>query len=418
MTLHGTNQGSGRPHNRRIIFELIRRHGPVSRADIARNVGLSIQTVSNITKELEDSGFLVATRERTNRRGHPPSILEIRAEGGLAIGLQITPQELRAALIDLSGNVLGQKSRGLRSVRPSLVFAKISRLVEELRVLRPGGRFLGIGVAMPGPFDVESMSFVGPTTIEGWKGVPVARRIEATTGLPVFVGGDAACATTTENMFGVGRQTANFYHIYFGIGLGGGVVVDNNLVRGAFGNAGELGHLPVGPAEEICPCGNRGCLERVLSLDALLRRLRRAGLLESREGLLSAIESNHAEVRAWIDDVSPLLAKAVVIVENLLDPAVVVVGGLLPTDVRRRLVAAANPLPPSVSDVSGRTLERLVCSDFGPDVALIGAGLLAIANVLSPRASLAYPHLHGTVAAEDPMVTETAGAPTAVRTSA
>ena len=404
MSLRGTNQESGRPHNRRIIFELIRRHGPTSRAQIAQAVGLSIQTVSNITKELEDSGFLVATRERTNRRGHPPNILDIRAEGGLAVGLHITPKELRAALIDLSGNILGQRVRTLWSMKPRSVFAQIGRLVGELRALRPGGRFLGIGVAIPGPVSVESMSFVGPTTIEGWEGVPVRERIEAETGLPTFLDVDAACATMSENMFGAGRQVSDFYYFYFGVGLGGGAIIDNRLAGGAFGNAGELGHLPIGAPSEQCPCGNYGCLERFLSLDALQRRLSMAGVAESRDEVMRAVRAEHPEVQAWVDEVAPLLAKAVVIVENLLDPAVVVIGGLLPTGLLQRLVAAASPLPPSVSDASRHTLDRLVCAETGPHVALLGAGLLAITHVLSPRASLAYQDLDRRRDTRDPMV--------------
>lgn len=386
--LRGTNQEAGRPHNRRIVLELLRRHGPMSRADISRSVGLSIQTVSNITRELEEAGFLVARRGASNRRGHPPSILGIREEGGLAFGVQITPTGLRAALVDLAGRVIGEKHAALPRRRPEAALARIARMIDGLRALRPDGRHLGVGVAMPGPFDVDSMSFVGPTTLEGWKGVPLGQRIEAATGLPTFVEDDAACAAMSESLHG-GRS--DFYYLYFGIGLGGSAMIDGQLMRGAFGNAGEIGHLPIGAPEERCPCGNSGCLERVVSLDGLFRRLGGGTAPTDGRQLERAIAANPAEVQGWIDDAAPLLAKAVVIVENLFDPATVVIGGLLPERLARRLIEAASPLPPSVSEVTRRTLDRLTCSTIGPDAALSGAGLLAVTNVLSPRGNLGYP---------------------------
>lgn len=403
MTLRGTNQESGRPHNRRIILELLRRGGPMSRADIAAAVQLSIQTVSTITSELVDSGFLAATRGTTKGRGHPPLILAIRDAGGLAFGVQINPQDLRVALVDLGGNILGQTTGRLEARDPERALAEVLRLIEELGRLRPSGRFLGIGIAMPGPFGVRPMSFVGSTTLEGWQDVPIRRRIEQATGLPVFVEDNSACAAIGENQRG---HWSDFYYIHFDVGLGGCAVVDNQLFRGAFGNAGELGHLPLGPVDEPCPCGNRGCLERVLSLDGLYRRLRRAHVADDPAALDAAVAADHPEVAGWLADAAPLLAKAVVVVENLFDPATVLIGGLLPRHLAERLIAVASPLPASVSEVSGRTLERVVCSPAGPDVALAGAGMLAISNVLSPRSDLAYANAVARARAYDPIVAD------------
>ena len=129
---------------------------------------------------------------------------------------------------------------------------------------------LGVGMALPGPFGVESMSFVGPTTMAGWEDVahpgapgrsrPACRRSSKPTWRP-----PRSASSSTASA----REFSEYYYLYFGVGLGGAMVHDGAVMRGAWGNAGEIGHIPAVPDGEPCPCGNRGCLERYLSLDAL-----------------------------------------------------------------------------------------------------------------------------------------------------
>ena len=139
MALRGTNQEFGRPYNRRIVLETIRLHGPITRADIARQVGLTIQTVSTIIRELEDQGFILARREEPRGRGSPASTLEIDPDGGFAIGLHVTPLGLEAALINLAGEVIGRDERALPGVDPDTAFGEIEALVAGCRRSGPTG---------------------------------------------------------------------------------------------------------------------------------------------------------------------------------------------------------------------------------------------------------------------------------------
>lgn len=380
MDLRGTNQESGRPYNRRIVLETIRLHAPIARGEIARRVGLTIQTVSTITRELGELGFLGSARGARNGRGHPPTLLTLNPEGGFAVGLHVTPQGVEAALIDLAGTLVARRADAGAPTDPGAAFARSATLVAELRALRPAGRMLGIGVAIPGPVGVEAMSFVGPTTLEGWKDVAIAERIEAATGLATFVGIDLAAAALGERLYGAGRALGDFYYLYFGVGLGGAMVHDGVVLRGAHGNAGEIGHLPLDPAGAPCPCGNRGCLELTLSLDALDRRLRAAGVARDR-----AIADGHPAFEAWLAEAAPLLRRAVVTVENLFDPQTILIGGLAPDALLARLLAAAAPLPPSIAERRDRTAPRLTPARAGGDAVLRGAAALAVSGLLSPR---------------------------------
>lgn len=367
MGLRGTNQESGRPYNRRIVLESIRLNAPTTRADIARRVGLTVQTVSTIIRELEEQGYILSAKEEPKGRGLPPASLRINPEGGYAIGLHMTPLGIDAGLINLGGDVVGSIYRAAPNATPDEAFALIGALVAELAALRPAGRMLGIGMALPGPFDVDSMSFVGPTTMAGWDNVAVRERLAAQTGLPAFLETDMAAAALGERLYGLGAAYSEFYYLYFGVGLGGTMVHDGNVLRGAWGNAGEIGHITAVLDGEPCPCGNAGCLERYVSLDAFRRRPRKMS------------------EAAWVDEVAPIFRNAVATIENLFDPQTIVLGGMAPDSLMQQLAAATAILPNSVAARRNRTSPRVVLSQGGQQSVLRGAAALAIAGVLSPR---------------------------------
>ena len=367
MSLKGTNQEFGRPYNRRIVLETIRQHGPIERAGIAQRVGLTVQTVANIIRELEELGLVTGARTLRKSRGSPPTSLTINPQGAYAIGVNVTPRGIEAALVDLAGSIVAAKRIDLSPPAPEESFRVIGKLVDGFRSKTSGRMVLGIGLAMPGPFDVESMSFVGPTTLESWRGVAVAQRLSERTGFAAFVETDMVAAALGESLHGAGRNVRAFYYLYFGVGLGGSMVKDGVPLRGFYGNAGEIGHVPLVPNGQPCSCGNTGCLERYVSLEAYQRRAPVIG---------------HA---AWIAEAAPLLRNAIVTIENLFDPETVVVGGIMDDALLSELAAAIEPLPTSVADRKDRSAPRIMRSASGQDAVLRGAASLAFSGVLSPR---------------------------------
>ena len=365
MALKGTNQEFGRPYNRRIVLESVRLHSPTTRGEIASRVGLTVQTVSTIVRELEEQNYLVSFRENPRGRGLPPSLLRLNPEGGFAIGVNITPIGINAALVDLSGTVVASRHRAIRNASPATAFKTIGAMTPGLVAARPQGRMLGIGMALPGPFGVESMSFVGPTTMAGWENFAIRERLTELTGLPAFLETDMAAAALGEQLYGLGKRYSEYYYLYFGVGLGGALVHEGRVMRGARGNAGEIGHIPVVPDGEPCPCGNRGCLERYVSLDAY----HRAGKSEA----------------DWLRSVAPIFRNAITTIENLFDPETVVLGGLASVDMLDRLAEFAADLPNSIAARRERETPRVVVARGGEHAVLRGAAALAVSGVLSPR---------------------------------
>ena len=367
MALKGTNQEFGRPYNRRIVLEAVRQYGPIARGEIAERVGLTVQTVSNIIRELEDQDFIAGVRDVPKSRGYPATNLSLNPDGGYSIGINITPMGIEAALVNLGGEVVARDTRKLSHVSPERAFQEIETLVAEFKKAKLGKRMLGVGLAMPGPFNVESMSFVGPTTLEGWKNYPVQEQLSNTSRLPAFIEVDHAAAALGERIYGKGKDFRDFYYLYLGVGLGGCMVQDGVPVRGSNRNAGEIGHLPVVPDGEPCPCGNRGCLERYLSLEAFERRSKAVG------------------VEGWVSEAVPVFRSTIVTIENLFDPETIVIGGLADEELLDRLVDGLSPLANSVSQRANRKIPRVMRSTVGQDTVLRGAAALAVAGVLSPR---------------------------------
>lgn len=365
--LKGTNQELIKPYNRRIVLETIRRFGPITRGAIAARVGLTVQTVSNITRELEIYGFLSAVRDERKARGQPSRKLSVNPEGGHALGIELTPIDFRAVLVNLAGDVVMAESSPLD--RPSLdqVLTTTTAMLGAFRKRRRGGRVLGVGLAMPGPFDVESMSFVGPTALKGWQGVPIKERIEAATGLAAFIETDHRAAAQGESLYGAGRAHRNFYYLHFGFGLGGCMILDGEPMRGHFGNAGEIGHMPLVPGGEACTCGNLGCLERYVSLEAFRRRREAVG------------------VAGWIEEAAPVLRTAIAIIENVFDPETIVIGGCDGEVPMAALLARMSPLASTIAARADRAAPRILSSDAGKDAAMRGAAASAVAGMLSPR---------------------------------
>ncbi|SDL11957.1 ROK family transcriptional regulator [Aliiruegeria lutimaris] len=369
--LRGTNQELGRPHNRRIVLEAIRQRGPISRAEIARGVGLTVQTVSTISSELLERGFISLSPGKPKGRGFPAPSLEVNPGGACACGIYVTPRGIEAGLIDLSGELFGRRTLRETQISADRAFECISEMVADLVQGWPEDRVIGVGLAIPGPFDIESMSFVGPTTMQTWRGVDVHERLKAAVPFPVFVELDSAAAAHGERLYGIGDRLTNFYYLFLGVGLGGSIIYDGRVMRGAWGNAGEIGHIPLVPGGEPCSCGNNGCLERYISLEAYDRRVAEIG------------------EEAWLEEIAPIFRAAIVTIENMFDPEAVVLGGLAPVELRRKLLGLTDELPNSLAAREDRKVARVVLSDGGSEAVIRGAASLAVSRLFSPQPLMA-----------------------------
>src|SRR5215468_8086165 len=388
MVSRGTTQQSSAPYNRRIVLDVIRRQGRISRREIVDLVSLSPQTVANITNDLQTIGLVVARRVKgAKSRGQPPIAFELNPNAGNSIGISLEPGRVSAGLVNLVGEILERREVDIDTHDQRRVLATVMLLTRELR-RRPAAaeRLWGIGVALPGPLVKTDISFVGPTTLEGWHDLSALDELRAATRLQVFYSVDSVAAALGETLFGVARSLDNFFYMHFGVGLGGTLVVNRSAYRGANGNATEIGHIPSVPGGKPCYCGNAGCLERYLSVQSLAEALGVSEAVDRDALIVAALERNtDAALQAWCREAAERLRDAVCVIENMLDPLTIVIGGSAPKLLVERLVALAQPLHPSVRGGVAALTERIVLSERQEDSSILGAAVLPIYDLLSPR---------------------------------
>src|SRR5579859_2264090 len=172
MVNRGTTQQSSAPYNRRIVLDVIRRHGMISRKEIVELVSLSPQTVANITNDLQSIGLVGARRVKGAKksRGQPPIAFELNPKAGNSIGISLEPGRASAGLVNLVGEILERREVEVDTKDPRHALSAMGGLIRELRRRQPrGARLWGVGVALPGPLIQTEISFIGPTVLEGWK---------------------------------------------------------------------------------------------------------------------------------------------------------------------------------------------------------------------------------------------------------
>ena len=387
MLSRGTTQQSSAPYNRRIVLDVIRRQGSVSRREIVDMVSLSPQTVANITNDLQAIGLIVARRLRgAKSRGQPPIAFELNPEAGSSIGISLEPGHASAGLVNLVGEILERREVDVDTHDQGRVLASMLGLIRDLRRPARAGRLWGVGVALPGPLMKTEISFVGPTALEGWTDLSVLDALREQTRLQVFFSVDSAAAALGETLFGVARTLDSFFYMHFGVGLGGTLVVNRSAYRGANGNATEIGHIPIVPGGKACYCGNAGCLERYLSLHSLAEALGVTEAPDRNAVIVSQLERNSdPALLAWCRDAADRLRDAVCVIENILDPLTIVIGGSAPKLLVERLVALAQPLHHSVRGGVAAGSDRILLSERSEDSSILGAAVLPIYNLLSPR---------------------------------
>jgi len=382
--LLGTNQDQGQRYNRRVIFDLIRLHGSLARTDLARHAGLSYQAVSNMADDLIGNGLLTEVRKRSGRRGQPPVELSINPDGAFSLGFSFDQHTLRGALVDLAGAPRAEHETALRSAEPSVVLPAIVAMANELITAEhmPANRLYGLGLGMPGVSRDGRFVSPAPTSshawLASWADTPIVDTLQAELEIAVFTDNDAAAAAIGELLYGEGRRFSDFVYIYISDGIGSGLVLGRRPYRGAYGMAGELGHLVVDVNGRLCSCGRKGCLETYVSLSAARKQVLRSVTSRSPQTLVGLLKNRDPAMLEWVEEAGHMLRQAIVSVENFIDPDVVFVGGTIPQAILDALVDVVEPLPPRVSRTKQSGTPRLMKAKVGLGHATLGAAALPI----------------------------------------
>ena len=268
------------------------------------------------------------TKAAKRRVGKPPTPLNINPNGAYSLGIHVDVGQMSVIAINLTGEVLHREDRPLDDLEPHHAVLELERAARRLMAASefPPDRFLGIGLATPGPFAVKGLS---PPRLPGWDGLALRELLHEATGLPVSLANDGQCAIVAEWRFGeAARRLTNFVYVYFGIGLGSGIMIHSAAFGGGSGNAGEIGHMTVVPGGHACICGKRGCLETYVSVDSAMRHLARKGIeIETMAQFTKRIGPDDPHIEEWIARAIEPLRNGLNAIENLFDPQSIMIGG-------------------------------------------------------------------------------------------
>jgi predicted NBD/HSP70 family sugar kinase len=374
-----------------LSFILRRVHvvGPQSRSDLTSLLGLNRTTIGSLVRQLE-SRSLVEEQQMSSSGlpGRPSHVVRVRSDAHLVLALEIQVDSMAVGLFGLGGSLV--RSRRIasdpREVGPDETIAQLLGAAREFITDDDRDRIVGVGVGVVGLVrSVDGVVRLGPNL--GWTDVPLGAMVRSGLGLDVNVrvGNEADLGGLAEYLRGAARGIDDAIYVSGEVGLGGGIIVKGQLLAGAHGFAGEIGHAVVNPTGMRCACGATGCWETEVGEQALLRA---AGITadgnprRAVNQILEAAASGQPVARAAVEHVGRWLGIGLSSFVNAFNPGVVVFGGLF------------GRLEPLVEGIVWEELERralLACREnlairpgrYGIDAALYGAAELAFEPLLA-----------------------------------
>lgn len=398
----GTNLPRMGDFNLTVILDAIRR-SPVglSRVELAKIVGLSPQTISNISRRLLDQNLIVEAGKEGTGPGKPRTMLRLNPGGMYAVGVHLDPAVTTFVVLDLVGDVVKHsRIKTPSGADPGAVIdtiaAEIRQLIAESGV--DPAKIAGLGVASPGPIDLNEGTVVDPPLLLGWDRVPLRDALVQATGLSTLVDKDVTSAAVAETWAGGPSGAGSFIFMYMGTGIGCGIVLNDEVVRGTSGNAGEIGHIVVDPDGPLCDCGLHGCVKSAAIPQVLVARAVEAGVLDGPRGETNgpAVQERFAQLCAQayggdakaaeiIDSSAVLVARAVSVITNTLDVDRVVFGGPFWSCLSETYLRLVPELVAENSATRKIHGIEVVGTGVGEDVGAIGAACLVLEHTLAPR---------------------------------
>jgi N-acetylglucosamine repressor len=337
-------QGTSREINRQIVLNLVRANQPISRADLARTMGVRRGSVSLIVSDLLQSGLIVEGATGRTVRGRKPTFLYIDSRRRTVVAVDVRASQTYLMPADLLGKPLSGVV-GFPTVRdPKALAAALGVRIRALLADHGGlAACDGVGVAIPGMIEHSTMRVLHAPTL-GWRNVDVRDQLASAIGLPVQIenSGRACALAQLWAMHGGSASAGDFVYVSVSDGLGLGVIVRGELLRGRHNAAGEFGHVPLTMDGPRCSCGATGCWEAYVSNRATLARyFGRAAESDEPvpadertftvEDLISRARRGDAKARAAIQATGRYLGAGLVSVVNVFDPTRVYVGGEITT---------------------------------------------------------------------------------------
>jgi len=329
MKLKGDQQTS-RSINRRLILNLLRREGAISRAEIAAVTGLSPAAVTFVVSDLLNENILVEGEASIGAPGRRPIPININYAGRLVVGIRLMVGAIECVMTDLATTPLVTKQVAVPDQSPQSTVDACAAAVKQLLADRDapiGAQLSGIGIAVPGVIDNGVCRL---SHRFNWTDVPIAAMLADLVNVPVWADDDTNAFALAQQLFGLGRHHRTVGALAIGAGISCAVVVDGAVHHGAHGAAGKMGHSIYDPNGPLCECGRHGCLQTFFSEPALVKRWREVKGLSrdvDRYDMLEAAKAGDETAVNLLREAGEGIGRFLGIFCNIIDPEVIVGGG-------------------------------------------------------------------------------------------
>ena len=321
--------------NRSHVLNTIKAYGPIGRADIARQTGLSPATVTSIAAKLISQDLVLEKSAGDSSGGRPPILLVINPRGGYVVGLKLTETHAICALTDLEAQIIAKSSMSLSGHDPEQVVEDLARMIPAFirgqKIAKK--QLLGVGIGLAGIIDAEN-GVLRQSPIYGWDHVPLRDMLQSRLRIPVYIENDVNTLTLTERWFGHGQGVDNFLTVTVGRGVGLGIVANGQFYRGQNGGAGEFGHMTMDPNGPVCACGKRGCLEAYVGDPGLVRTAQEfaaqgklSASVQTVDELLAQAQAGEAGAIQIFEEAGRILGWGIANLINLFNPKKIIISG-------------------------------------------------------------------------------------------
>ncbi len=378
------------------VLSIVRKYGVISRKDLVKKTELTTGTITNLITELLEKGLILEIGSGESAGGRKPILLQLNPEAGYAIGVELNTSHIICVMSDFQGNILDKIYMDTEVDRgKDFTIDKMALIIESM-ILKHNIKkeeVIGIGLAVPGPCNHKEGTMVNPPNFHGWINVPIRNIIEDRTGIKTYFEKETPAAALGEYWFGKSNGYKRIFQIgVYGVGVGGGMVIEGKIFHGYNNGSMEIGHTTVQADGHPCSCGGQGCLEAHADGAAAVRYVKEE-LAKGEKSILAqkkeigwqdvvegAKKGDEVCVRS-IEKCAHYLSIALGNIISLLSPNVIFFGGdfMGSSDLLfHKTIKYVNqkPYPTHVKDV------KKVRSSFGTDAGAIG-GIAAVFTAMT-----------------------------------
>lgn len=303
------------------MLRAVHTHGAVTRQQIATALGVSKMQATNIVKSLTEKGLLIETPQNQGLRGQPARALTIHPKGMYTVGVNFTEQHVDTVLMNGIGNLEAEQTFAIEQADLTAIVRHVKDFIDSTLTRKriPAKRLVGVGVSVPGDF-IDDRKIIVPTYFPQLANVNLEAAFQQQLDYPIYIENDSNSAGWGEAIYGRGRALKHFLYLNMGYGIGGGIVINQRLYRGAHGNAGIFG-TPFPDRHAPRPSGSD-----------LLSVLQQQGLAVTSFHQLEQLQvSETPAVQQWLQRAADQLRHPLYVLARAFDPEAIIVGGRLPT---------------------------------------------------------------------------------------